>query len=118
MQKAASVDEYIANAPKDVQGKLKQLRGLIKEVVPDSEERISYGMPFYGYKGRLVYFAYAKDHIGLYAIPGYLQEHNSEIKKYQTGKSTISFPLSEDLPLPLIKELIKAGVRHNDGKSK
>lgn len=48
------VDEYIALAPKEVQGKLRELRAAIKTVAPDAEERISYGMPYYAYKGRLV----------------------------------------------------------------
>lgn len=116
MKKATSVDEYISSAPKEVQEKLQQIRNLIKEVVPDATEKISYGMPYYGYKGRLAYFAYAKNHIGLYAMPAYLEGYESEIQKYRTGKATLSFPLDEKLPLALIKELIKEGVRHNDQK--
>jgi uncharacterized protein YdhG (YjbR/CyaY superfamily) len=47
------VDEYIASAPKEVQAKLKELRAAIREVAPTAVERISYGMPYYDYKGRL-----------------------------------------------------------------
>jgi len=56
MKKAKDVDEYIAKAPKEVRGKLKELRAIIKSAAPKAEERISYGMPYYRYKGRLVYF--------------------------------------------------------------
>ncbi|MBI5045333.1 MAG: DUF1801 domain-containing protein [Candidatus Levybacteria bacterium] len=116
MKKATSVDEYISTAPKDIQEKLQQIRQLIKEVAPDAIEKISYGMPYYGYKGRLVYFAYAKNHIGLYAMPSYLEGYASEIQKYRTGKATLSFPLDKELPLKLIRELIKEGVKHNEKK--
>lgn len=116
MKKATNVDEYISTAPKEAQEKLRQIRALIKEVAPDATEKISYGIPYYGYKGRLVYFAYAKNHIGLYAMPSYLEGYDSEIQKYRTGKATLSFPLDEKLPLTLIKELIKQGVRHNNQK--
>ena len=71
-------------------------------------------MPYYGYKGRLVYFAYAKHHIGLYAMPPIVDDYKNELKKYQTAKATIRFPLDERLPLALIKKLIKAGVKNNE----
>ncbi len=116
MKKAKDVDEYIANAPSEVQGKLKQLRAVIKAVAPDAEEKISYGMPYYGYKGRLAYFAYAKNHIGLYAMPRTLGGLKQEVKKYHTGKATLSLPLNEDLPITLIKKLIKAGMKDNEAK--
>ena len=58
---AQDVDEYIASAPKDIQEKLTEVRAAIKTVAPKAEEKISYGMPYYGYKGRLVYFAYTKN---------------------------------------------------------
>lgn len=60
------VDEYIASALEDLQGRLKQLRKIINDSVPEAVERISYGIPYYGYKGRLAYFRYTKEHIGLW----------------------------------------------------
>lgn len=108
------VDEYIANAPKEVQGKLRELRAAIKSVAPDAVEKISYGMPYYSYKGRLAYFAYAKHHIGLYAMPPIVDDFQNELKKYQTSKATIRFPLNEELPIPLVKKLVKAGIKRNE----
>lgn len=112
--KPKSVDEYIKGAPKDVQPKLNQLRQAIKSAAPDAEEKISYQMPYYGYKGRLAYFAYAKNHIGLYAMPPIIENHLKELKKYQTAKATIRFPLDEELPIDLIIKLVKAGVKRNE----
>ena len=114
MQAFKDVDSYIASAPKEVQSKLKELRRAIKETAPDAEEKISYGMPYYSYKGRLAYFAYAKEHIGLYAMPPIIDDHKGELKKYQTAKATIRFPLNEDLPIALIKKLVKAGIKNNE----
>ncbi len=116
MKPVKDVDEYIANAPKEVQGKLKELRAVIKSIAPSAEEKISYGMPYYGYKGRLAYFAYAKHHIGLYAMPPIIEGHQDELKKYQTAKATIRFPLDEELPISLIKKLVNAGVKRNEEK--
>lgn len=118
MKRAKDVDEYIAQAPKEIQGKLQELRGAIKETAPAAEEKLSYGMPYYGYKGRLAYFAYAKNHIGLYVMPPIIQDHKKELEKYETATATVRFPLSEDLPLALIKKLVKAGVKNNAAKNK
>lgn len=110
------VDRYIANAPKEVQGKLQMLRSLISKNAPDAEEKLSYGMPYYGYKGRLAYFAYTKSHIGLYLMPPIVEDHKDELKKYETAKATIRFPLTEDLPVALIEKLLRVGVKNNETK--
>jgi uncharacterized protein YdhG (YjbR/CyaY superfamily) len=56
MNHPKNVDEYIAQAPIEAQEKLQELRAMIKATAPEAEERISYGMPYYYYEGRLVYF--------------------------------------------------------------
>lgn len=113
MKHAVSVNEYIQDAPAEVQHKLKLLRKTIKALVPAAEERISYGMPFYDYKGRLVYFAIQSKFIGLYIPPPIIDNHKKELEKYVTTKSAIHFPISEDLPLVLIKKLVNARVKWN-----
>jgi uncharacterized protein YdhG (YjbR/CyaY superfamily) len=118
MPKPKTVDAYIAAAPKDVQVKLKALRTAIKEVAPAAEERISYGIPYYGYKGRLAYFAAFKKHIGLYIPTPVVEEFKRELKEYETAKATIRFPLDKKLPIGLIKKLIKARVKKNEAKVK
>jgi uncharacterized protein YdhG (YjbR/CyaY superfamily) len=110
------VDAYISEAPKDVKGKLKKLRIAIKEVVPTAVERISYGMPYYDYKGRLAYFAFAKSHIGLYIPPPVIEEHESELKNYETAKATIRFPIDKPLPIALVKKLIKVRMKKNEAE--
>ncbi len=74
MKPVKNVDEYIAQAPKEVQGKLQELRTVIKDAAPNAEERISYGMPYYEYKGRLVYFQLWKKHIGFYVPTPVVEE--------------------------------------------
>ena len=106
-KRSKDVDAYIAAAPKAVQSKLRELRAAIKDVAPNAEEKISYGMPYYGYKGRLVYFRLSKSHIGLYIPTPIIQEHKSELKGYGTAQATVRFPLDQKLPLALIKKLVK-----------
>lgn len=114
MQKPKSVDAYISSAPKEVQGKLRELRATIRKAAPDADERISYGMPFYAYRGRLAYFAAAKKHIGLYIPPPVIAEHKKELEGYKTAKATIQLPLDKKLPTMLIRKLIRARVKKNE----
>lgn len=109
------VNAYIAQAPEALQARLKQLRATILAAVPDAQERISYGMPTYEYKGRLVYFALWKKHIGLYALnTPVLEAHAGELSGYVTAKGTVQLPLDEELPLALIAALVTAQARAND----
>ena len=116
MKKVSNVDAYIKAAPKEVRGKLKELRAIIKSVAPKADERISYGMPYYGYKGRLTYFRLSKSHIGLYVPPPVIAEHKEELKDYGTSTATVRFPLDKKLPVALIKKLIKARIKKNEIK--
>ena len=116
--KLKDVDTYIATAPKEVQGKLKELRSVIKKTAPAATESISYGMPYYGYNGRLAYFSYWKKHIGLYIMSPTIAQHQSELADYETTKATIRFPLDRKLPTALIRKLIKAGMKKNEAAKK
>lgn len=118
MKKAKTVDEYIDSAPKEVQGKLKEIRSAIKETAPDAQEKLSYGMPYYGYKGRLAYFAHAKDHVGLYVPPPVIQDFKKELESYSMATATVRFPLNKKLPIALIKKLVKARININEAKTR
>jgi uncharacterized protein YdhG (YjbR/CyaY superfamily) len=72
-------------------------------------------MPTYEYKGRLVYFALWKKHIGLYAFSTpVLEAHRGELIGYVTRKGTVQLPLDEALPLELIGRMVRAQVKEND----
>jgi uncharacterized protein YdhG (YjbR/CyaY superfamily) len=114
MKKAADVNAYIESAPKEVQERLRRIRAAIKEVAPDAEERISYGMPYYDYKGRLIYFGASKKHIGLYIPTPTLEEHKAELSDYETTNATLRLPLDKELPIGLIKKLVKARMQKNE----
>lgn len=109
-----TVDEYISSVPEDLRDRLKEIRKIIKTTVPEAQEKISYGMPYYGYKGRLAYFRLAKHHIGLYIPGSALKQLKEESKGYETSTATIRLPHDKKLPIGLIKKLIKARKEEND----
>ena len=110
------VDAYIAAAPKETQRQLKELRAIIKKAAPDAEERLSYGMPYYAWNGRLAYFSIWKEHIGLYVPTPVIEEHAAELAGYETNKATVRLPLRKKLPVALIRKLLMARLQKNMAK--
>jgi uncharacterized protein YdhG (YjbR/CyaY superfamily) len=104
------VDENRVNAPAGMQKKLKTLRALIKQIVPDAQGKISYGMSFYAYKGRLVDFVLMKNHIGLYIPPPIIEQYTVELKNYGTTKSAMHSPRTGELPKHVITKLVTVQV--------
>ena len=122
MKQVKSVDEYIAAAPKEFQLKLKDIRAAIREVAPDASESISYGMPFYsfkgeeGFKGRLVYFGLLKSSIALYMRPQDMEEPMNELAEYKSTKSALWFPLDRAIPVSMIKKLVRDAIRRHKAR--
>lgn len=112
--KPQTIDEYISGYPEAVQRILQTLRQTIKEVAPDAQETIKYGMPTFVLHGNLVYFGAWKKHIGLYPITGEMEAAFEELAQYNTsGKGTVQFPLNKPLPLPLIRKIVEMRVRED-----
>ena len=112
------VDEYIANAQKEAQPILKEVRALIKLVVPGAEEGISWGFPFYKYHGTLAHFAAYKHHVAL-GFGSYLQNKYIAIlekNSYATGQKRIQIKFDQKVPLEVIKQIIKAQSKINENK--
>jgi len=60
------IEKYILSQPEQVREGLEKLRQIVKKIVPDAEEVISYQMPAFKYHGLLLCYAGWNNHIGLY----------------------------------------------------
>lgn len=113
--KPANVDAYIATFPEDVQTVLLRLRMTVKHAAPQSEESISYGMPAYRYKGRvIIYFAGYKNHIGVYATPVAHAAFQKQLTGYKQGRGSVQFPLDKPMPFDLIKRMVQFRVKQQE----
>lgn len=107
METAENVEVYIQKFPAEIQTRLHQVRAAIKETAPEAREMISYGMPAYKLDGKpLVYFAGYKKHIGFYATPNGHEAFKKEFSTYKQGKGSVQFPLTEPLPVDLIRKVV------------
>ncbi|MFD1418199.1 iron chaperone [Companilactobacillus keshanensis] len=101
------IENYINNADTSHQEKLNQIYLLIKSVVPEAEEKISYAMPTFYLKKNLVHFADFKHHLGFYPTPSAIVEFEKELKPYKTSKGAIQFTYEKPLPEELIKKIVQ-----------
>lgn len=105
--KPKTVDEYIASQEEDVRSKLEEVRAIIREAIPDAEERISWSMPTY-WKGRnLIHFAASKKHIGIYPGGEATTVFAEELAEIDVSKGTIRLPFDRELPAELIAKIAK-----------
>ncbi len=114
-----SLDEYIEACPQDSQAYLREIRKLIRALVPEAKEKISYQIACFELNGRnLIHFAGWKKHVSLYPVPAGDEAFESEISKYVDGKGTVKFPLDEPLPIKLIERVIKLHLAVNKKQAK
>lgn len=111
-----TIDEYIAQFDGDIKKKLVELRRVIKEEAPQAEEKISYQMPTFAQNGNLVHFAAFKNHIGFYPAPSGIENFQKELARYKTSKGAIQFPMEEDIPMDLVREIVKFRLKENLAK--
>jgi uncharacterized protein YdhG (YjbR/CyaY superfamily) len=111
-----SIDEYIQSQDGEARKRLSQICKVIRDAAPQAEGKISYKMPAFFHKGRLVYFCTFKKHIGFYpASMTVFSRFRDELKGFkQSGRGTIQFPHDADLPLGLIKKIVTFRVKEND----
>jgi uncharacterized protein YdhG (YjbR/CyaY superfamily) len=111
------VDEYITNCPREVQGRLQEMRTLILDVAPDAVETVSYfDMPGYSYEGydyngMFAWFSFKAPFVRLHVRPEALVNHKKDLVKYAKTKAIISFPAEESLPKALVKKLVKSSLK-------
>ena len=110
----ATIDDYIAAAPAEVQPILQKVRQTIHKAAPKAEETISYQMPTFTLDGDyLVYFAAFKKHIGLYPAPVGIAEFKDAQARYGAGQGSLKFPLDEPIPYAVIRQWVKYRVKQN-----
>jgi len=102
-----NVDEYIALFPEHVQEILSALRKVIREAVPEAQEKISYQMPTFALHGNLVHFAAYKKHIGFYPGASGISAFKEQLAAYKGAKGSVQFPIEQPLPFELITQITK-----------
>ena len=105
--KPRTVDEYIETQDEAVRLRLRELRALLREAIPEAEERISWSMPTLWRGQNLIHFAAAKKHIGLYPGGEATTAFAGELRDFDVSKGTIRLPYDRELPRALIEKIAR-----------
>jgi uncharacterized protein YdhG (YjbR/CyaY superfamily) len=113
----STVDEYIRACAPEVRARLERLRTIIKDVAPEAEEGMGYGMPAFTHKGPLAYFAAFERHIGFYPLPSSIEEFEERLKPYKHAKGSVQFPLDQEPPYDLVRDMVRFRLEENERKA-
>ena len=107
------VDKYLANLDEPKRTTLQQLRQTIRSIAPEAEEGISYGMPSYRLRGKVIAgFAAFKNHLSYLPHSGSVfAEIPDAVAGYVTSKGALQFTIERPLPKALVKKLIAIRLR-------
>ena len=117
---AEDVDAYIAHAVTEARPILEELRAIIRSAVPDAEETISWGVPFYRRNGALGGYAAYKKHVS-FGSDSELQASDREPLEadgYKTGKKTVSIAFGQKVPNGAVRRIVEAQARMNDARGR
>ncbi len=106
--KFLSVDEYLQQLPEASQPPLQQVRQLVKTLLPDANEVISYQMPAFKQQRVFCYVGVFKKHLGVYPPLSFTHPLSEQLLPYRGPKGNLQFPLQQPLPVELISQLLQA----------
>jgi len=113
MRETRTIDDYLSKVPEEMRSALSELRRTIAAAAPEATEAISYRMPAFRYRGRiLVYFAAFKNHCSF--LPGsgtILDAYEAELARFRTSKGTLRFTPDGPIPRRLVQKIVRARLR-------
>ena len=112
MTSPTTVDEYLAALPDEPRAALEQLRATIRAAAPEATETLSYKIPTFVHRGRLLLsYAAFKRHYSLFPASEVVRERlGQELAPYLAGKGTIRVPADRPIPLDLVARVVAARI--------
>ena len=105
----AEVTEYLAGLEEPSRGILTAIVARAREIVPDTEEGMSYGMAALRYRGRpLLAVVSAKDHLSLFPFsPQVVEAVAADLSAFSLSKGTIRFSAERPLPESVVTRVVE-----------
>ena len=114
----SEVDDYLDGAPEPQRTTLTELRALLKSLLPEAEESMSYGVPALKVNGTPVAgYAHARRHCSFFPHSGsVLDRVEAELMEgYDWSKGTLRFPVDRLPDETLLRRLIQIRVAMLEG---
>lgn len=114
MKSYKTIAEYVKGQGKGERALIQEMRTLCKELVPEGEEAIRYGIPTIRlHDTNLIHFAVMKSHFGFYPSSSGVKAFEKDLKKMKIdySKGCIRIPYSTPFPKALITRIIKFRIK-------
>lgn len=105
--------ELIDTLDREKRDKLLSLYSIIKEVIPEATEKISWGMPTFFDKKNIIHFFPHKNHVGLYPGPNAIEHFRNELSSYKTSKGAIQLSYVNEFDKELIQAITLFSLEEN-----
>jgi uncharacterized protein YdhG (YjbR/CyaY superfamily) len=117
--KAKTVDEFVVESPVESHPVLEQIRKIVKQAVPDVEEIMGYGKPYYKYHGWMTGVTLYSKHLGVEMWDGLSDEDRKELEAlgYKTGSKNFQIQYDQEVPEATLVRLVQAQAARNKQKS-
>ncbi len=114
-----TIDEYLSFLSEKEQDALCHIWEIVKTIVPDAEEVISYQIPIFKHYGMLVGFGAFQKHLSFYVMSiTLLEEFKKDLKGFKYSGGTVQFSAEKPLPTDLIEKIVRKRVEMNEAKRK
>jgi len=102
------IDDYLAALEEPKQSTLRAPRELILDAAPEAEQCISYRMPAFRVRGKVIAgFAAFKNHLSYFPHSGsVIPQLSDEAAEYVTSTGALQFPVDTPLPKSLVDKLV------------
>jgi len=115
----STVDQFIAKAPAEARPTIEQFRMIMKQALPDAEETISYGKPFFKYHGYVACVTIYAKWLGVEIFDGLSDADREELESlgYQCGSKTFRVAYGQEYPVAVLARLVQAQAKRNQAKN-
>jgi uncharacterized protein YdhG (YjbR/CyaY superfamily) len=117
--KAKTVDEFVAEAPEAARPVLEHIRKVVKQAVPEADETMGYGKPYYKFYGWMTGVTLYTKHLGVEIWGGLSGQDRQELEAlgYKTGSKNFQILYDQAVPVELLTRLVQAQAQQNKQKN-
>lgn len=102
------ITDYIEEADAKQRPQLTAMYQILKSLLPEATETLSYGMPAFHQQKDIVYFAAMKNHLGFYPTNTPIAAFEDELDgRYNYSKGAVQFDYNNPLPAELIAKMVR-----------
>ncbi len=106
--KVTTISEYMKSLPAAERSVIARLDALVREILPEAQASMKYGMPTYQYGEHVAALNSQKQYFSFYLAPALLDPHRAKLKAWNVGKSCVRFASIEKAPMDIFKTVLKS----------